>query len=234
MIKKLTIIISLLMPTAMMAQSNWELPQEMQQAYEQQKEKKADKKAEKEKKKAVTTEVINGKTYTIKIADKPYLKGAVPEKEGKVVFVADIETKGQTAKEVYDKVYQAMAELAKDKNQTGRSKVALINKEELSIVGTYEEWLVFSDKILELDRTRLSYIIVATCKEGSVNVSIERLSYEYGEDERKEYMTAEQTITDRLMLANDGTKLKKRNSKFRKATVDRMREILSDFRKELK
>ncbi len=234
MIKKLTIIISLLMPTAMMAQSNWELPQEMQQAYEQQKDKKNDKKAEKNKKKAVTTEVIDGKTYTIKIADKPYLKGAVPEKEGKVVFSADIETKGMTAQEAYNKAYQAMATLAKDQNQTGQSKVALVNKEELTIVGTYEEWLVFSDKIFELDRTRFSYIIIATSKEGSVSVSIERLSYEYGEDERKEHMTAEQVITDRLMLSNNGTKLKKPNRKFRKATVDRMREILSDFRKELK
>ncbi len=234
MIKKLTLIISLLMPTAIMAQSNWELPQEMQQAYEQQKEKKADKKAEKNKKKATVNEVINGKTYTIKVVDKPYLKGAVPEKQGKVVFSANIETSGLTAKEAYDKAYQYMAELAKGKNQTGQSKVALINKEELSIVGTYEEWLVFSDKILELDRTRFSYIIIVTCQKGHVNVSVERLNYEYGEDERKEYMTAEQTITDRLMLANDGTKLKKRNSKFRKATVDRMREILSDFRKALK
>lgn len=204
--KTLALLLAFL-PLAAMAQSNWEIPE-------------AKKPATKISKK---TELANA----VKEADKPYLAGAVPEEDGKVVFSEEINTGNMTAAQAYDLAYKKIEQLAEGENQTQKSKIALFNKEEHSIVATFGEWLVFTDKMLVLDRTMFNYLMVVNCSDGKVNVKISRLTYEYSNGNNgTDFFYAEELITDKRMIAKDGTKLKRMNRKFRIATVDRMREVL--------
>ena len=76
--KKNVLMAIMFLPIVAMAQSNWELPQKKQVEVA---ESKSD--TQKVRKKVKAQNDINDKTYTIKEEDRPYLKGAVPEIDGK-------------------------------------------------------------------------------------------------------------------------------------------------------
>ena len=197
-----------------MAQNSWVTPQAKKSTETVKKAKKVKEKVENDK-------------------DAPYLAGAVPEKDGKVVFSRTIDTKGMTDKQAFDIVYKELERLTEGKNQTDRSKIAIYNAEQDSIIATFCEWLVFADKFLVLDRSQFSYLLIANCKNGKVNVEMSRLVYDYGTDKDRERYVAEKLITDKQMLAKGGKKLKKTNRKFRVATVDRMNEVLDSIENAL-
>ncbi len=220
MIKRVLFVLALAFPLAAPAQSNWELPAAAGGTEETAGEGKTA--AAKEKTKAANEE------------DLPYLAGAVPEVDGKVVFRADIETTGLTAEEAYRRAYEYMDGLTKEEIQTDKSTIAIVDRENHGIVATYVEKLTFRKQALSLDQADFGYIIITNCTDGGVRVSIERLFYDYPVARKVEHINAEDMITDELMLSKDGTKLKKYNSRFRKATVNRMREIIDGFRNALK
>lgn len=227
--KKIFISILMLMPLMAMAQSNWEIPQEQLAELSQDNadQKKAEAKAKAKKEKAE-------KKAKSKEADLPYLAGAVPEVDGKIVFTLDLDVPGKSAAEIYDMTYAQLAKLTKDENQTEVSKIALINKEEHSIVATCNEWLVFSNKLLMLDRTLFSYVVNAKCFDGKLHVTFERLIYNYEMERKPEYYRAEEIIRDKDSVSKDGKKLKRGYIKFRKKTVDRMNEVMDSFRESIK
>jgi hypothetical protein len=227
--KKFVLTAMMCIPMLAMAQSNWELPKSQQVEAPKKKEE-----AQKSVKNTQANEGNAGKTYTIKEEDRPYLKGAVPEIDGKVAYNFSVDMAGKSASEVYGAVYTQLEKFAKSENQTEASRIAIVNREEHRIIATFKEWLVFADKLLVLDRTKFNYIIIANCKDGKVDMSIERLTYDYETQREREFITAEELITDDKTLANDGTKLKKRNSKFRRKTVDRMNEVITYFKDSLK
>lgn len=204
----------MLVPLVSMAQSNWERPEAQ--------------KAEK------VTKAKTSKQSKSKESDLPYLAGAVPEVDGKIVYTLDLDIPGKSAAQIYDMAYAQLDKLAKDEKQTGDSKIAIVNKDEHSIVATYEEWLVFSDKILMLDRAQMGYIIVVKCSDGKMHMTIERINYKYDLQRNPEYWKAEEIISDKEILSKDGTKLKKGYVKFRKKTVDRMNEIMNTIREGMK
>ncbi len=206
------IIFMLLSPMFSMAQNNWVMPQ-------------TNKPAE------TTSKVKKAKDNDKVNKDLPYLAGAVPEQDGKVVFSRTIDTNGLSGEQAFDIVYKELEKLAGGENQTNRSKIAMYNEGKDSIVATFCEWLVFRNKLLELDRSLFSYLLVANCNNGKVEVTISRLIYEYGVENDKERYVAEDFITDNKMLAKDGKKLKRVNRKFRVATVDRMNEVLDSIEK---
>lgn len=208
--KKTLAMLLMLMPLAAMAQSNWEIPET----------KKSDVKVSKKVEKANET----------KEADKAYLAGAVPEEDGKVVFSSEISTGSMSAQEAFDIAYKKIEQLTGEKNQTQKSRISLINKDEHSIVAAFGEWLVFTNHAFVLDRTLFNYLMVVNCSDGKVNVKISRLAYEYSNGhDGTDLFYAEDLITDKLMLAKNGKKLKRINRKFRVATVDRMREVLNSL-----
>ncbi len=174
------------------------------------------------------------KEYVVNEKDRPYLAGAVPEKEGKVVFSADIPTEGATAEGNYQKAYDFLNNLAHEDCQTNKSQVAIVNPEEHSIIATYTELLTLYKAALELDRTQFNYIIIVSCTDEQVSVSLERLSFDYNYTKTPTHMTAEETITDDQLLTANGTRLKKVYAKFRRAAVDRMRAIMAGMREALK
>lgn len=224
--RKLLSIAIMVLPMTMIAQNTWELPESRKPktVVDISKEKKTERKKDKN---GVTKINADGKTYTVKTEDLPYLKGAVPEEDGKVVFTQEYDTHGMSAAKAYDVIYSKLEQMLEEEIQTPKSKIAIVNKEQHSIVAQFSEWMVFQDKILVLDRAQFGYLLVAECNDGKATVSISRLGYEYEAGREKSYFRAEDIITDKDMLSNNGYKLRKVNSKYRKATVDRVKQIFA-------
>lgn len=175
-------------------------------------------------------------TRTTTIAPTPapivdYLAGAVPEVDGKVVFTINLDIPEKSAEDIYNTTYSFLSNLTVDAHQrkNENSTVALVNKQEGKIVARLNEWLEFSRTSLSLDRAKFNYVAIATCSEGKLHVTIERLSYVYEEKRPGGFrLPAEELISDQAALNKKG-KLIKSSQKFRISTIDRIREIFNNL-----
>ncbi|WP_321424767.1 DUF4468 domain-containing protein [uncultured Bacteroides sp.] len=146
---------------------------------------------------------------------KNYLTGAVPEKEGKVVFSKEFNLSGLSQDQVFDKMMDWMGKRLKKNNNT--SRVIYSDKEKAILAGYGEEYIIFKSNSLSLDRALIKYQIVATCLPGKCIVDIEKIYYDYEKDKK---IPAEQQITDKEALNKDKTKLIRGYAKFRIKTID--------------
>ena len=165
--------------------------------------------------------------------DAKYLKGAVPEVNGLVVFSKHIEVPGKTASQIYDIMLQYMEHLTKTSNQID-SKITTADAQKHEIVGIYQEWLVFKNTALSLDRTRFFYALRAQCTDGAVDVEMMRIRYLYEEERTPQRMTAEEWITDKEAVNKKNTKLLPMSGKFRRKTIDRKDFLFNKFESLLK
>ena len=104
--KIFTLILAFFPLCNLMAQSEWELPNSSVPT----------EKTTKTKTKKENTSIAkedNSKVVEIKEEDKPYLEGAVPEVEGKIVFSRTINIPNKNASEIYDKTYQYLEQFTK-------------------------------------------------------------------------------------------------------------------------
>ena len=163
-----------------------------------------------------------------------YLEGAVPVKDGEVVWDATF-VNDKSASENYDIMLEFLTNMTKEENQTQESCVTLISPNDKKIVAHYVEWLVFSNKLLALDRTEMQYVVECDCYDKKVYVKIFRIRYHYEENRKGgERFQAETWITDKYALNKKKTKLSKYSGKFRRCTVDRMEELLQKFETVIK
>jgi colicin import membrane protein len=162
-------------------------------------------------------------------ADAKYLAGAVTEVDGKVVFETTIKAPGKSAGQIYDLLHAEMLRMTKEPGQFEQSRLTLEDKEQHQIVGTYQEWLVFKNKPLNLDRTRLLYHIIADCRDGEATVKMCRIVYIYDEERDPTTYYAEEWITDRYGLNKKQTKLARVSGKFRRKTIDRKDYLFNKF-----
>ena len=218
--KKLVIALMLCIPTMAMAQSEWETPKSAQQKLEEAK------KAEAEAEKAKKAE----KHATIEIKEDPkYLTGAVPVIDGKVTFTLDLDIPEKNAQEIYEQAYTFIDLLTIDERQVknpATSQISLINKKEHIIAARLQEWLVFSNSMLAIDRTMFNYNLVATCTDGHLNVTINRIRYDYEKERETGFsIKAEEWITDQYGLNKKKNKVSFKSGKFRKKTIDRKDQI---------
>lgn len=165
---------------------------------------------------------------------KKYVQpGVVPEDDGKVIFTLDINVPGKNAQQIYDKIYTMLDDLAKGENQKS-SGIVLINKEKHVIAAKYSEWLVFTKNFFVLDRSEFNYTIIATCSDNHLNMTLERISYNYEEDRDTGFkLPAEKVITDEYALNKKKTKLVPLYAKFRKKTIDRKNAIFKEVKDRL-
>ncbi len=214
-----TIIIALfLAATSVKAQEVWEKPTD-----EVSKQEAKEKNTPAEKKK------------TANLKDAKYLAGAVTEKDGKVVWTTDIEIPGKSTQSIYDATLKAMQKLTKGENQLEGSSVSLVNKQEHIIVAAPKEWLTFTNKFLSLDRAEMNYVLIATCSDGKLHISMERIKYLYEENgKNKEKILAEDAITDKNALNKKKTRLVPGWARFRRKTIDRKDEIFKFLKENVK
>lgn len=168
--------------------------------------------------------------------DPMYLEGAVPENaDSKVVFTLNLELPGQSGAQIYDKLYTCLNDLANDEHQKENSRIVLVNQSEGTIVGKYTEWLTFSESFLSLDRTVFNYMLVGKCTDGQMQLTLERISYEYEPERETGFkLSAEELISDAKALNKKKNGLNNGSGKFRRKTIDRKNEIFSTVAAALK
>ena len=163
-----------------------------------------------------------------------YLAGAVPEVDGKVVFETIIEAPGKTKKQIYDLLLEDMTRLTKEDNQFEQSTIVQLENNDYSqIVGSYQEWLVFKNKPLVLDRTRLFYHLIAEIKDGEATIKMTRIHYLYDEEREPTPYKAEEWINDKYGLNKKMTKTSRVSGKFRIKTIDRKDYLFNRLTKVL-
>ncbi|MDE6688635.1 MAG: DUF4468 domain-containing protein [Prevotella sp.] len=165
--------------------------------------------------------------------DAKYLEGAVPEVNGRVVFSTTINAPGKSAQQIYDLLKEDLTKMTKESNQLEQSRIAYENPETMQIIGSYQEWLVFKNKPLNLDRTRLLYNIVADCRNGEADIQMTRIVYIYDEERNMQTYKAEEWINDNYGLHKKKNKLARVSGKFRRKTIARKDYLFNRFTKLL-
>ena len=148
--------------------------------------------------------------------DSKYLAGAVPEVDGKVVFTKEFSIPGMSQEEIFNRMQKWME--ARLKKNGNNSRVVYTNPEEGQIVGTGEEWIVFSSSALSLDRTKILYQLSVVCAPEKCTMEVEKIRFNYREG--KEKYTAEEWIVDKYALNKAQTKLVRGLAKWRRKTVN--------------
>ena len=183
-----------------------------------------------EPKKAEVKKVEKNAQGAVIKADAKYLDGAVTiNSEGKVEFTLDTDANGKSADEIYNIVYQYMSELTQGENNI-KSRMALVNKDQHIIANTMDEWIVFSQSFISLDRTEIKYQLVANIADNSLKLKMTRLYYNYEEGRSTGFKdAAENVITDKIALTKKKNDLAKIFGKFRKGTINRKDQIFSEI-----
>lgn len=153
--------------------------------------------------------------------DSKYLAGAVPEIDGKVVFTKEFSIPGMSQDEIYNRIYGWMEARLKQNENT--SRIVFSDKEKGQIVGTGDEWIVFSSTALSLHRTKILYQLTVTCQPEKCTLEVEKIRFNYREG--KEKYTAEEWITDKYALNKAQTKLVRGLAKWRRKTVDFVNDL---------
>ena len=171
--------------------------------------------------------LANGTTAKV---DMKYLAGAITyNDENKIEFTLDTDANGKTAKQIYDIVLKYMSELTQN-DQNIASRVALVNDTEHVIANTMDEWLVFSQSFISLDRTEFKYQLIARISDNHLNLSLCRIIYNYEEGRSTGFMEpAEEVISDKIALNKKQNDLAKIFGKFRRCTIDRKDQIFAEL-----
>lgn len=158
--------------------------------------------------------------------DSKYLAGAVPQENGKVIFTKEISAPALSSKQIYD----SMLQWAKGRFNTNNARVVYASEAEGDIAAVGEEYLVFQNSALSLDRTLMNYRVTIECKNHDCTIKVNGIRYEYNvsyQREPEKYL-AEEWISDKYALNKDKTKLYKGNGKFRTKTVDFVNDLFKD------
>ncbi len=167
--------------------------------------------------------------------DPKYLAGAIQlNAEGKVEFVLDTQANGKSADEIYNIVFQYMSKLIKNE-QNINSRIALVNrnnKNEQIIACIMDEWFVFNQSFISLDRSETKYQLVATISDNHLHLSMTRIVFNYEEGRSTGFKEpAENVITDKYALTKKKNDLAKIYGKFRRGTINRKDQIFNDLTK---
>lgn len=160
--------------------------------------------------------------------DSRYLEGAVPEEDGKVIFSKTITPKVSISDA---NLYDLMVKWA-DTNYKGEEDNGLLNRVLLkdaskkNIACGGETYLVFRDKLLVLDRAKMSYQLILEITSGKCEAVIRTIRYDY-DDEKN--IPAEEMITDKVALNKKKGKLNNYYGKFRSHTVDNVSQIFESI-----
>ena len=147
--------------------------------------------------------------------DAKYLEGAITLKNGKVTFSTEMVTPAMTKEQIYETILD-WANKRFQPTEKMNARILFQNPEEGSIAIGGEEYLVFSNSALALDRTRIYYQMKVLCENGKSNIEMTRIRYWYDEARNGgEKYEAEEWIIDEWGLNKSKTKLAPICGKFR-------------------
>ena len=127
-----------------------------------------------------------------------------------------------------------MSKLIKNE-QNINSRIPLVNrnnKNEQIIACIMDEWFVFNQSFISLDRSETKYQLVATISDNHLHLSMTRIVFNYEEGRSTGFKEpAEKVITDKYALTKKKNDLAKIYGKFRRETIDRKNQIFNDLTK---
>lgn len=144
---------------------------------------------------------------------------AIPVKNGKVTFEEAIPAEGYTAEEVKRAVDAWVKERFVKPTVISVKQFESDQPETIILKG--EEYIVFKNKFLVLERARIYYYLTLTANDGSCTFNMSRITYWYDDEDDKGglKMIAEEWITDENAINKKG-ELKKFEGKFRNKTIE--------------
>ena len=158
-----------------------------------------------------------------------YLKGAVTEKNGVVVFEETFIVPGKSKADIFDSLTNYTQSIVTGENHLPQSRITELSPNKDIIAASIEETLWFKRTALVSDFARFFYQLVFEVSDGQFKVTLLRIRYIYepmatpGQDN---VMLAEEWITDKEALKKDGAQLRRGTSKkFRIATIDRKNQL---------
>ena len=185
-------------------------------------------------------QLLMKKHYEGRQPSEYYLKGAVTERDGKVVFSKDIDVPGKSARELFFAVGQ-WAELRYMANTTRgqwydanffhnyeNANILTADIDQLTISCQGDEELVFTNKVLNRDAARLFYLLKLCFQDGHVYAELSQIAYTYTFVERPEHMKAEEWIADSEAFDKKG-RLLKSVARFRVKTIDLKDELFKEI-----
>lgn len=165
--------------------------------------------------------------------DSRYLKGAVPEIDGKVVFSKSISVNNSLSD---DKLFDLLNDWAM-KNYSGEetkaNRVVLSDSQKKNIACLGEKALVFKSSALSLDRAFMSYQLIIEVENHTSRVSLRNIKFLYNDGNKQELFSAEDMITDKVALNKQGSKLNRYYDKFRIHTIDSIGGLFNSIEKYL-
>lgn len=158
-----------------------------------------------------------------------YLKGAVPEENGKVVFKRNIKSVNNLDKQTLFNSINDWAKENYERKKDSNQAVLLSDPQKGSIACRGDQYLVFADKVLMLDRASMHYQLILNIKDGECDALVRNIKYDY---EKGTNMAAEDMITDKEALKGEN-KLYPRVDKFRILTIDSINNIFDSLDKHI-
>lgn len=156
------------------------------------------------------------------------ISDAIPVINGKVTFKETIPAEGYTAKEVKDIIDTWIKERFVKPVVISAKQFTANNPKATILKG--EEYIVFKNRPLVLERARIYYYLTLTANEGSCTFNMSRITYWYDDEDDKGgiKMIAEEWITDENAINKKGN-LKKFEGKFRNKTIELKNILVNDL-----
>lgn len=165
-----------------------------------------------------------------------YLAGAVPIKNGIVVFQKTYQVPGKSMGLIYSELKSFLQNTLSQNNSLEQSR--LVEQDTINgiLSAQMEEWTYFKRKAWVTDRARMFYQLYFRISDGQFSVEMHHIHYIYNEESQPNggsAFTAEEWITDKEALSKDGKSLTRVGGKFRRNTIDRKNEIFSQAAKSV-
>lgn len=162
-----------------------------------------------------------------------YLEGAVPVIDGRVIFTKEMCVNGMSKNEVYNTLL-AWAKTRFQPKDKFNARILYQDPDEGNIAIAGEEYIVFTNTALSLDRSRIYYHIAINCNDEKCNISMNRIRYWYNETrDGGEKFNAEEWIIDEYALNKSKTKLYPKIGKFRRKTIDLKDDLFKEIQTAL-
>lgn len=166
------------------------------------------------------------------VSEPKYMAGAVPVVNGKVTFEENITAEGLSAQEIEEKVNAWIK--SRYVEPTTISVKRYESEQPGCIVIKGEEYIVFRNTFLVLNRARIYYYLTLTAKDGACGFNMSRITY-WHDDESENggiHLIAEEWITDETVIDKNG-ELKKYGGKFRRKTIDLKEQLVNEIKNAL-
>lgn len=157
---------------------------------------------------------------------------AIPVKNGKVTFEETIVAQGYTAEQVKSVIDAWLKERFVKPTVISAKQINSGNPYTAILKG--EEYIVFKNKPLVLERARIYYYLTLTANDGSCTFNMSRITYWYDDEDENGglKMIAEEWITDENAINKKGN-LKKFEGKFRNKTIELKDFLINDLTNRL-